>query len=166
MVTATGLLPGGPEDSRRPSREPTLVKVGLDGKDEFGSGTDGTCAGWVVLVEPRGMGATEPPGDRVRRGSPFGPDVKEAFIAIELDRPLLGQRVTDLLTVLEGLDAESGEGGHNGFEVVGVGTAGPIVLHAALLDDRGLIKKVTLDHRSFPGAMLSGGGSAGASSAT
>jgi hypothetical protein len=102
--------------------------------------------GKVVAVETRGLGGTEPRDGRERRGSPFGAEFKEAFMAIHLDRPLLGQRVLDLLTVLEGLDAESGEGGHNGFELVGHGSAGPIVLHAALLDRRGLIKRVRIDH--------------------
>ena len=41
--------------------------------------------------EPRGMGETDPGSASGRRGSPFGTDVKEAFLAIELARPLLGQ---------------------------------------------------------------------------
>ena len=36
-------------------------------------------------------------------------------------------------------------GRRSGFHVVGVGAAGPVVLHAALLDEHGLIKKVTLE---------------------
>ena len=44
-----------------------------------------------------------------------------------------------------GLDAQSGDDAHAGFDVVGIGAAGPVVLHAALLDERGLIKNVTLE---------------------
>jgi hypothetical protein len=64
-------------------------------------------------------------------------------MAIHLARPLLGQRVVDVLAVLEGLRA--GQGGEAGFHLVGVGRAGPIVLHAALLDEKGLVKEVTLE---------------------
>jgi len=53
--------------------------------------------------------------------------------------------VADLLSILEGLDAESGGKEHGGFDVVGFGPAGPVGLHAALLDDRGLIRSVTLE---------------------
>ncbi len=51
--------------------------------------------------------------------------------------------MVDVLSVLEGLEAERGEGA--GFHVVGVGMAGPVVLHAAFLDEKGLIKEVTLE---------------------
>ena len=40
---------------------------------------------------------------------------------------------------------------------VGVGAAGPVVLHAALLDEHGLIKKVTLERRSYRGPTSSSG---------
>jgi hypothetical protein len=62
-----------------------------------------------------------------------------------LNRPLLAQRVADLLRVIEGLDAESAADGHTGFHLVGANSAGPVVLHVGLLDERGLIKNVTLD---------------------
>ena len=47
--------------------------------------------------------------------------------------------------MLEGLHAASGQNERGGFHVVGVGAAGPVVLHAALLDRHGLIKRVTLE---------------------
>jgi hypothetical protein len=81
-----------------------------------------------------------PPGHE----SPFGPDWREAFMALAIDRPLLGQRVADLLSILEALENNQPGAKAAGFHVVGVGLAGPAVLHAALLDERGLIKKVTV----------------------
>jgi dienelactone hydrolase len=99
--------------------------------------------GRVVLFNPRGMGETDPGAGQERRGAPFGHDVKEAFLALHLARPLLGQRVADVLAVLEGLKAQSA--GHAGFRVAGVGAAGPIVLHAAVLADPGLIQEVVLE---------------------
>jgi hypothetical protein len=65
-------------------------------------------------------------------------------MALAIDRPLLGQRAAELLDVLETLDSERGGKTSTGFHVVGVGTSGPVVLHAALLDERGLIKKLTI----------------------
>jgi dienelactone hydrolase len=76
--------------------------------------------------------------------SPFGRDWREAFLAFSMDKPLLGQRATELLNVLETLNAEAKDERPDGFHVVGLGPAGPVVLHAALLDQRGLIKKVVI----------------------
>jgi hypothetical protein len=95
------------------------------------------------------MGATKPDGAWERGASPFGPDWKEAFLALHLDRPLLGQRVADLLTILESLRAEGKANGQGGFEIVGIGLAGSVALHAAFLDERGLIKKVAVERALF-----------------
>jgi pimeloyl-ACP methyl ester carboxylesterase len=127
---------------------PTLVKVGVDWTRELEPARRSSSIarhGRVVLFDPRGMGATTPGGPNGRDPSPFGADWREAYVALHINRPLLGQRVADLLELLEALDAEVRQGEHAGFEVVGVGAAGPVVLHAALLDERGLIKKVTLE---------------------
>ncbi len=91
----------------------------------------------VALVEPRGMGETSPEVPASRRRDDFGADQKETFLALHLDRPLLGQRVFDLLQALRALE------GGNGFHLVGVGSGGPIALHAAVLDER--IKKVEIE---------------------
>ncbi len=88
----------------------------------------------VVAPDLRGIGETapEPPSNRTRLQ---GPEWKEAFLALHIDRPLLGQRVCDLLSLVEAL------GG--GVDVVGVGAGGPIVLHAAALEPR--IKRITIE---------------------
>jgi cephalosporin-C deacetylase-like acetyl esterase len=95
----------------------------------------------TVLIGLRGMGETDP-GAASRRDWPFGSDWKEGFLGIHLARPLLGQRVVDVLSVLDGLKAEYGA---MPVELVGVGAAGPVVLHAALLDEKGSIAGVTLE---------------------
>jgi hypothetical protein len=59
---------------------------------------------------------------------------------------LLGQRAAELLNVLETLSALDKDKGRAGFHVVGIGPAGPVVLHAALLDGSGLIKKVVVQN--------------------
>jgi hypothetical protein len=57
-------------------------------------------------------------------GKPFGPDWKEAALALHLARPLLGRRVAVLLDAIEREKAT---------RLVGIGAAGPAVLHAAFL---------------------------------
>jgi dienelactone hydrolase len=130
-------------------RGPTVVKVGADWDKERAAGSPSaggaSPGGRVVLVDPRGKGKTSPKAESGRSASPFGRDWREAYIALYIGRPLLGQRVADLLNILEGLAAEPGEKEHGGFHLVGVGAAGPVVLHAALLDEHGLIKQVTLE---------------------
>jgi hypothetical protein len=74
----------------------------------------------VVALDLRGMGETAPIDK-----SPFGPDWKEAFLGIHLNRPLLGQRVRDLLAVGNRLDGI--------LQVHASGAAVPTVLHAAVL---------------------------------
>jgi hypothetical protein len=125
---------------------PMVVKVGADPKVELpgDSKEPGRAVGSYVTVDLRGMGMATPGPERATSGPSFGPDVKEAFLALHLDRPLLGQRVKDLLSILEAIDAELGGQHQAGFDVEAFGAAGPIVLHAALLDERGLIKSVTL----------------------
>jgi hypothetical protein len=59
-------------------------------------------------------------------------DLHEALLAMYLNRPLLGQRVYDLLAVL----SEGAIEGAPGVRLVGVGSAGPVVLHAAALEER------------------------------
>lgn len=92
----------------------------------------------VAMVDPRGMGETTPvaPGKTGYGRGPFGPDEREAFLALHLNRPLLGQRVFDLRQALRALD------GGRGFHLIGVGLGGPVALHAATLDSQ--IKRLEL----------------------
>ena len=128
-------------------KAPATVKFGVDWVRDLASpkSVDELSRPYsrVVLVNPRGMGETDPGAGAGRRNSPFGSEVKEAFLSILLDRPLLGQRVTDILSVLESLKGEPGSSA--AFQVVGVGAAGPVVLHAALVDEKGLIGSVVLE---------------------
>ncbi len=89
----------------------------------------------VALVEPRGMGEGSPEA----KAGTFGPDVREAFLALHLNRPLLGQRVFDVLQALRALESPAGTPVH----LVGIGAGGPIVLHAALFADP--VESVTVE---------------------
>src|SRR5262245_38387916 len=92
----------------------------------------------VVAIDLRGMGETEPEAPHRGMANFFAPEWKEAYISFNMSRPLLGQRVRDLLSVIAALDADG-----RGFHVVGVGAAAPVALHAALLDPR--IRALTLE---------------------
>jgi dienelactone hydrolase/pimeloyl-ACP methyl ester carboxylesterase len=90
----------------------------------------------VWIFDLRGLGETSP-APLPKKPAYFGVDSKEAFLAMHLNRPLLGQRVLDVLSLLKAIKSDN-------VEIVGVGTTGPVVLHAAALDER--IKKITLEN--------------------
>jgi cephalosporin-C deacetylase-like acetyl esterase len=93
----------------------------------------------VLTLDLRGMGETAPTDRRGESVKYFGPDWREAFLAQHLSRPLLGQRVHDLLAVVNHLHIN----GKTDLHVVAVGTAAPAALHAAALEPR--IKSLTVD---------------------
>ncbi len=80
----------------------------------------------ILVLDLRGMGTTAPSP----KSEPLGSDWKEAFLGIHLARPLLGQRVFDLLSVVEAVAGEF----ENRVSVIARGNAGPVALHAAVLD--------------------------------
>jgi dienelactone hydrolase len=85
----------------------------------------------IYIVDLRGLGETAPAG----KSAYFGADMKEAFLALHLSRPLLGQRVLDVLSLSKTVGGDEAQ-------LVGEGTTGPVVLHAAALDHR--VRHVTL----------------------
>ncbi len=96
----------------------------------------------VLALDPRGIGETAAGVLQPDRPSHFGVDFKESFLALHLNRPLLGQRVYDVLTVIESFTNSPSMAG-TPIHLIGIGTAGPIALHAAALHPR--ITQVTID---------------------
>jgi pimeloyl-ACP methyl ester carboxylesterase len=92
----------------------------------------------VLALDLRGMGETAPGKPVVGKPNYFGADSFEAFVALHLDRPLLGQRTTDLLAVVAKMADESDD-----IRLIGVGSAGLAALHAAALEPR--VKRLTLE---------------------
>jgi cephalosporin-C deacetylase-like acetyl esterase len=90
----------------------------------------------VLALDLRGLGETAP-ARWPAKIAPFGVDFKESFLGLLLDRPLLGQRVLDVLAVLRAI-------GQSEVHVYADGMTGPVALHAAALEPS--IRKVTLDH--------------------
>ncbi|MCS6849751.1 MAG: acetylxylan esterase [Gemmataceae bacterium] len=94
----------------------------------------------VLALDLRGMGETSPGKSAAAGWSHyFGFDPKEAFLGLHLNRPLLGQRVYDLQTIIDGLALDPSVPIH----VHAIGAAGPIALHAAVLERR--ISRLTLE---------------------
>lgn len=96
----------------------------------------------VIAFDVRGLGETSPTDKPSKWNDQFGADFKELYMALHLDRPLLGQRVHDVLAVAQtlALDPETAK---NPVHIVGIGAGGPIALHAAALEPR--IQQVTLE---------------------
>jgi dienelactone hydrolase len=115
-LAGVGMVP------RNPARVTPITAVFGEGKSA--ASRSGRLEKWLeaghslMVLDLRGVGELAPDAK-----SPFGPDWKEAFLGIHLNRPLLGQRVLDLLSVSRGK-------GH----LVATGSMAPVALHAAALE--------------------------------
>ena len=93
----------------------------------------------VALVDLRGLGSLAPV-EKTGLAGPFGADWKEALLSVDLNRPLLGQRVLDLIAVVarltEGVEEPD-------VHLIGVDEAAAVALHAAAFVPR--VGRVTLD---------------------
>jgi len=92
----------------------------------------------VFAVDLRGLGETRDQGSNTKYHSHSH---RVGNVATHIGQPLLGQRVRDLLSVVDYLNQVGSERVRS-IRVIGVGSAGPVALHAAALDAR--ISKVEL----------------------
>lgn len=92
----------------------------------------------ILAVDLRGVGELSV-GSTKGGGEMFGHDVREAFLGMHINRPLLGQRVYDLLSLVQ---QQTIAGQSPGIEIIATGALGPVAQHAAVFD--AAIKKVTL----------------------
>jgi dienelactone hydrolase len=138
--TEKGILIPGLRFKHIAPKGPTVIYV-----PDNGLPADGKLPGWLVekyeknhqeiwMFDLRGLGETAP--GIAKSPSYFGVDQKEAWLAMHLNRPLLGQRVLDVLSLMKAINSEN-------VQIVGARTTGPIVLHAAALDGR--IQEISLD---------------------
>ncbi len=97
--------------------------------------------GQVALsIDVRGCGETTADAGR-RKSIWFGTSFQTAQLAMHLARPLLGQRVEDIVAAVNFLSARP-EVDSDRISLTGTGECGPAALHAAALDAR--IGKVTI----------------------
>ena len=92
----------------------------------------------VFAVDLRGLGETRDQGSNAKYHSHSH---RVGNVATHIGQPLLGQRVRDLLAVVDYLNQVGSERVRR-IRMIGVGSAGPVALHAAALDAR--ISKVEL----------------------
>jgi hypothetical protein len=85
----------------------------------------------LLVVELRGTGTTAPREVPPNRPNYFGADEREAFLSLHLNRPLLGQRVRDLIALVGYFARDKN---FSQVLVAATGTAGPVGLHATALD--------------------------------
>ncbi len=84
----------------------------------------------VLSVDLRGFGET---ADRGSNKKFFNVEHRVANLAMHLGQPLLGQRVDDIFTAADVMAARDDV---VQLDLVGIGRAGPVALHAAALDER------------------------------
>jgi cephalosporin-C deacetylase-like acetyl esterase len=136
-IPALRFIPDEPKSIDR------ILYVDGEGKAKE-SGVGGAIEKWVLAghevtaIDLRGMGELEPDPPHKGLLNFVRADWKEAYLGLNLSRPLLGQRVRDLLAIVS-LLSESDRGIH----VVGASAAAPVALHAAALDPR--IRELTLE---------------------
>jgi hypothetical protein len=88
-------------------------------------------AGHIVLsIDVRGFGET---ADRGSEKKFYNTEYRVANLAMHLGRPLLGQRVDDILAAADMLAGREDVGP---LHLVGIQRAGPVALHAEALDER------------------------------
>jgi hypothetical protein len=98
----------------------------------------------VLAISVRGTGETAPQVKLNEQLAPlFGHDWQEALLGVLLDRPLLGQKVYDVLAVMAW--ARATYGADVPLHLHGRAATGPVALHAAVLADaETVIKAVSL----------------------
>ena len=144
--------PGVPVIGERASSEKPaklMLLLDLDGHVAYKKPVEGPAlelakkseaAGWtIVRVELRASGKHTPPGDKIGNA----PDHNSAEWSLWIGRPLLGQWTHDVRRMLDALAEQDGSLPKE-IAVVGIGTAGPVALCAAALDER-ITHAMTLD---------------------
>jgi cephalosporin-C deacetylase-like acetyl esterase len=133
-IPALLFVPDAAEEKRRAA----VVYVASDGKSadaaEGGPIARLAADGKIVLaIDVRGRGETT--ATRKPRDGYIGTDRQLAMLALHSNRPLLGQRTEDVITATNWL-VKRNDVDTTRLELVGVGSSGPIVLHAAAFESR------------------------------
>lgn len=121
-------------------REDSAVEIRLSDRgkavllaetDRFDAASDGTVLVWADL---RGMGESADPAE-LNLLKYWNREYRPAALSLHIGRPLPGQRVTDVLTLLDFCDADARLQGRP-VRIIAEGLCGPVAAHAAVLDGR------------------------------
>ena len=96
----------------------------------------------VILADMRGMGEAEDPKE-YNASKYFDHEYRNVMISLHIGRPLLGQRVEDVMTVMDFIRTQDPLK-DKAVEIHATGIAAPAVLHAAVFDHQ--ISKLYLSH--------------------
>jgi cephalosporin-C deacetylase-like acetyl esterase len=88
----------------------------------------------LVLCDLRGFGETTDPGEW-NDPKYWNREYRNAMISMHIGRPIMGQRVLDLLSVMDFITIDPKTQGHP-VKLVASGAYGPVAIHAAYLDAR------------------------------
>ncbi|WP_234734206.1 alpha/beta hydrolase family protein [Tellurirhabdus bombi] len=88
----------------------------------------------LVLADLRGFGETSDPAE-LNDTKYWNREYRNAMISLHTGKPIMGQRVIDLFSVLDFINADANLKNHT-VKVVANGAYGPAVVHAAYLDQR------------------------------
>ena len=88
----------------------------------------------IIAADFRGVGETEDPY-LYNYTKYWNSDYRSAAVSLHVGKPLIGQRVTDMHTLLNFCQQDKNLRNHR-IEVVADGLYGPVMMHAAVLDDR------------------------------
>lgn len=111
----------------------------LNDKDKQDMTTNGNI---IIAADVRGVGEMEDPYI-YNLTKYWNREWRCAVVALHEGRPLLAQRVVDVLTMVDFCSHHELLQGHP-LQVYGDGLFGPVLMHAAVLDER--LEKVTLTH--------------------
>ena len=88
----------------------------------------------MVIPDFRGIGETQDPLS-MNDTKFWNKEYRNAMISMHIGNPIMGQRVVDMMTVLDFIEADDLLKNRE-INVVGNGVYGPVVVHAAYLDNR------------------------------
>ncbi len=140
-ISAIEFVPDWPDDTR-----PVLIQLSDQPLgDAVGRlpGSGDNQGRRVVLTHVRGL--NRPVDGKKKPSWTSEPDVNESFLSLHIDRPLLGQRTLDVLNLLESLSGGFTAEKFPGFELAASGPSAIAALHAAALDERGLIRALAVE---------------------
>jgi hypothetical protein len=101
----------------------------------------------LLVADLRGYGETKDPIS-LNESKCWNSEYRNAMISMHIGRPIMGQRVIDIISLLDFTDSNSLLTGHK-VSIVANGTYGPAVIHAVYLDQRIVKAEISRSIKSF-----------------